>query len=255
MSNSTFSASDPASVDAADVARFDQLAAQWWDDTGAMKPLHQFTPVRIKYIVNSIRRAGLSNSPSSPHPLSGLKMLDVGCGGGLLAEPLVRLGAEMTAIDASKGAIHAAQIHAKSQGLVIDYQNMSSEELLAQAGNVGRFDLVYASEVIEHVNDRHSFLSTLAQLVRPQGLVIITTINKSVPALLGAKFAAEYLLKIVPPGTHEFSKFISPHQLVAEAAEHDINIENITGFVPRLSGGFRCSSVTAINYGVCGRRR
>ena len=243
-----------SSVDDADIARFDQLAAQWWDVAGAMKPLHQFTPVRIDYISNCIRRAGLSGMRHPTLLLSGLKVLDVGCGGGLLAEPLARLGAEITAIDASQGAIMAAQAHARQQNLAIDYRATSSEALLAEDGYAGRFDLVYASEVIEHVNDRNSFLSALAGLVRPDGLVIITTINKSVPALLGAKIAAEYLLNLVPRGTHEFDKFITPRQLVSECAEHNIAIDNITGFVPRLSGGFRCSSVTAVNYGVCGRR-
>jgi len=254
MGKASFSASQTQSVDEADVARFDQLAAQWWDDTGAMKPLHQFTPVRIEYILNCIRRAGLSRDLSVHQPLAGLKLLDVGCGGGLLAEPLARLGADITAIDASQGAIHAAKTHAQKQKLAIDYKQMSSESLLAETGYAGRFEVVYASEVIEHVKDRHSFLSTLAQLVRPDGLVIITTINKSVPALLAAKLAAEYLLNLVPRGTHEFDKFITPRQLVAECADHAISIEDITGFVPRLSGGFRCSSMTAVNYGVCGRR-
>ena len=241
-------------VDADDISRFDRQAQQWWDPNGPMKPLHLFTPVRLDYILAVARRAGLT-APDNTHntPLAGRRVLDVGCGGGLLAEPLCRLGADMTAIDASEGAVTAAQKHANAQGLEIDYRHMPVEELAGQADMAGCFDLVYASEIIEHVSDRVMFLEAIASLLKPEGVVVITTISKSVPAFLLAKFAAEYVLNLVPRGTHQFDKFIRPEQLSRDCAEAGILIDDVTGFVPTPGGGFRFSSVTAVNYGASGQ--
>ena len=240
-------------IDADDIDRFDRQADQWWNPDGPMKPLHLFTPVRLDYILCGARRAGLSGPAGHAAPLDGRLVLDVGCGGGLLAEPLTRLGAQMTAIDASIGAVTAARRHADSQGLTIDYRHMPVEELAAQPDMAGRFDIIYASEIIEHVSDRQTFLQSIARLLAPQGVVIFTTISKSVPALMLAKFAAEYVLNLVPRGTHEFDKFIRPVQLSRECAAAGILIDDITGFIPTPGGGFRFSSVTAVNYGASGQ--
>ena len=240
-------------IDADDIDRFDRQADQWWNPDGPMKPLHLFTPVRLDYILCGARRAGLSGPACHAAPLDGRLVLDVGCGGGLLAEPLTRLGAQMTAIDASIGAVTAARHHADSQGLTIDYRHMPVEELAAQPDMAGRFDIIYASEIIEHVSDRQTFLQSIARLLAPQGVVIFTTISKSVPALMLAKFAAEYVLNLVPRGTHEFDKFIRPEQLSRECAAAGILIDDITGFIPTPGGGFRFSSVTAVNYGASGQ--
>ena len=240
-------------IDADDIDRFDRQADQWWNPDGPMKPLHLFTPVRLDYILCGARRAGLSGPAGHAAPLDGRLVLDVGCGGGLLAEPLTRLGAQMTAIDASIGAVTAARRHADSQGLTIDYRHMPVEELAAQPDMAGRFDIIYASEIIEHVSDRQTFLQSIARLLAPQGVVIFTTISKSVPALMLAKFAAEYVLNLVPRGTHEFDKFIRPEQLSRECAAAGILIDDITGFIPTPGGGFRFSSVTAVNYGASGQ--
>ena len=203
-------------IDQSDINRFNALANSWWDETGPMKPLHLFTPVRLDYIRKSIQNRGLVPAEtSSDLPFAHLNILDIGCGGGLLAEPIARLGATLTAIDASDGAIAAATAHATVHNIDIDYRCMASEELAAIADYQHHFDVIYASEVIEHVSDIKAFTETIAQLLAPDGVVVITTINRTMPALLFAKFAAEYVLKIVPAGTHQFKKFVRPAELRA----------------------------------------
>ena len=159
----------------------------------------------------------------------------------------------MTAIDASQGAIDVAKAHAASQGLSITYQNISIEKLANAPTMQEKFDLIYASEIIEHVNNRHKFLQSMRRLLKADGVIIFTTINKTVPALLLAKFAAEYILNLVPRGTHQFEKFVRPEQLQRECADAGILIDDITGFIPTTQGGFRFSSVTAVNYGAYGQ--
>ena len=243
-----------STIDSEDVSRFDIQAGQWWDPEGPMKPLHLFTPVRLKYILAAARRAGLTADLTERLlPLDGHKVLDVGCGGGLLAEPLCRLGAQMTAIDASEGAIDAAKAHASSQDLSITYQNIPVEALAKDPAMQAKFDLIYASETIEHVNNRRLFLQSMRQMLKIDGVIIFTTINKTVAALLLAKFAAEYVVNLVPRGTHQFEKFIRPEQLQRECADAGILIDDITGFVPSPQGGFRFSSITAVNYGASGQ--
>ena len=201
MTNST--------IDPDDRDRFDAVGTEWWDSNGPMKPLHLFTPVRIDFILEAISKAGLTN-PDPTKPLEGISALDIGCGGGLLCEPLARLGADMTGIDASREAINAAKDHAETSGVSIDYHQTSSEAL-ALSGK--QYDLVYASEVIEHVADRALFLNAMATLLRPGGVFVLTTINRTIPALAFAKFAMEYVVRIIPKGTHEFTKFVKPSEL------------------------------------------
>ena len=239
-----------STVDGEDIARFDALASEWWDPVGPMRPLHLFTPVRVDYLTQTARRAGLTNDAGR---MDGLEILDIGCGGGLLAEPMARLGAHVIGIDASQGAIDAASAHAAQQNLTIEYKNTSSEVMAAKKANQAHFDFIYASEVIEHVTDRPAFIIAMKAMLKPGGVLAITTINKSLSSLLLAKFAAEYVLKIVPAGTHQFSQFVSPQTLRAECEAAGILIDDITGFVPNLTGGFKLSAVTAINYGVSGQ--
>jgi len=237
-----------ASIDAEDIARFDKLAQSWWDPAGPMRPLHLFTPVRLDYILQTAQRTGLASTETG-QPLAGLTALDIGCGGGLLAEPVARLGAEVTAIDGSAEAIKAASAHAKTGQLAIDYQHCSAESL-AKTGR--QFDLVYASEVIEHAADPDSFVQAIAAMLKPTGAVIITTINRTLAAAALAKFAAEYILRIVPAGTHQTEKFIRPAELQALFARHDVILDDISGFVPLPGGRFVISPITAINYGASG---
>jgi len=234
-------------IDREDISRFDAVAERWWDMNGPMRPLHLFTPVRIDYLLKAARTRNHAG-------LKGLKVLDIGCGGGLLAEPVARLGGRVTAIDASSGAIDAAKRHAELNELEITYLNCASEDLASDKAYQGQFDLVYSSEVIEHVSDRRRFLADIEALMADEGRFMLTTINQSLPALFTVKLAAEYLLRVIPKGTHQYDKFITPEVLRSECAEAGLVTEDVTGFTPTLSGGFRMSSVTAVNYGIFGGR-
>jgi len=241
-----------STVDSRDIGNFDALADKWWDPQGPMRPLQQFTAVRIDYIVRAARRAGLA-SDRDTLPLAGLKILDIGCGGGLLAEPCYRLGGIVTGIDASGGAVTAARAHSKQQNLDINYLQTTAEQLVTDKAFQASFDIIYASEVIEHVTDRQLFIRALTALLKPDGLVVLTTINKTLPALILAKIAAEYIFNIVPRGTHQFDQFVRPETLRAEFEACGILLDDVTGFLPDLRGGFRLSSRIAVNYGISGQ--
>lgn len=247
MANST--------IDPNDRDRFDAVGDAWWDSHGPMKPLHLFTPVRIDFILGAISRANITDKMTDHNknaPLTDLQILDIGCGGGLLCEPLARLGANMTGIDASSAAIAAAQTHSKDSELDISYQEISAEDL-ADTGAL--FDVVYASEVIEHVADRQLFLASMARLLKPGGVFVLTTINRSLPALAFAKFAMEYIVRIIPKGTHEFDKFVRPSELRKECETAGLIVDKTSGFVPTPTGGFTMAPLTAINYGVSGQHK
>ena len=239
-------------ADQREIDNFTALSDQWWDEKGPMAPLHAFTPIRIDYILRAISRffpiqtRMLDNANAV---LGGLKILDIGCGGGLLAEPMARLGASVTGIDVTDAAVTAAKAHAKTMQLSINYQTISAEEL-AKSGVI--FDVIYASEVIEHVADRLIFIKAIAQMLAPSGVVIITTINRSLPALIFAKFALEYIARIVPVGTHDPQKFVKPHELRAEFINAGILLDDMTGFAPHPGGGFMPTGSLAVNYAASG---
>ncbi|MDA8729669.1 bifunctional 2-polyprenyl-6-hydroxyphenol methylase/3-demethylubiquinol 3-O-methyltransferase UbiG [Alphaproteobacteria bacterium] len=235
-------------ADQTEIDNFATLSDQWWDQKGPMAPLHAFTPVRIDYILQSIGRFFPIKTGAKPS-LAGLKILDIGCGGGLLAEPMARLGAEVTGIDVTAPAISAAKIHAESMQLAIDYQVIAAEDLAASSA---KFDVIYASEVIEHVADRPLFVKAIATMLAPNGVVVITTINRSLPALVFAKFALEYIVRLVPAGTHDPRKFVRPAELRAELATAGIVLDDMTGFAPCPGGGFMPVGSLAINYAASG---
>jgi len=235
-------------ADQTEIDNFAALSDQWWDQKGPMAPLHAFTPVRIDYILQSIGRFFPIKTGPKPS-LAGLKILDIGCGGGLLAEPMARLGAEVTGIDVTAPAISAAKIHAESMQLAIDYQVITAEDL---AASCAKFDVIYASEVIEHVADRPLFVKAIATMLAPNGVVVITTINRSLPALVFAKFALEYIVRLVPAGTHDPRKFVRPAELRAEFAAAGIVLDDMTGFAPCPGGGFMPIGSLAINYAASG---
>ena len=240
-----------SSQDVKDTAQFDKLGDQWWNLDGPMAPLHHFTPVRVGFILAMIKRYGIAGrAASDTAPLAGLRILDIGCGGGLLAEPFARLGADVTAIDASGEAIRAAKAHANAQGLDIDYRACLSEDL---ASDGHKFDLIYSSEVIEHVADRTPFIRAIADMLAPEGLVVITTINRTLAALATVKIGAEYITGQIPKGTHDYDKFVTPTELQAEFRAHNITLDHLTGFVPSLKGGFRTSSFMGVNYAAAGQ--
>ena len=239
-------------ADQREIDNFSTLSDHWWNTRGPMAALHDFTPIRIDYILANIERFWPKKArPAAPlsRPLTGLRVLDVGCGGGLLAEPMARLGASLTGIDVTEAAILAATAHAKQANLEIDYRCSTAEDL-ATTGVT--FDVIYASEVIEHVADRSLFIKAIANMLDPRGVVIVTTINQSLPALLLAKFAMEYVFRLIPAGTHDPQKFVPPNELRWEFAASGIVLDDMTGLAPRPGGGFMQTGSLAINYAASG---
>ncbi len=239
-------------VDPAEVAQFDALSTEWWDPKGPFAPLHRFTPVRMDYFRSRLtRHFGLPRDGA--RPLAGLRVLDIGCGGGLIAEPLHRLGAAVTAIDAAGGAVDAARAHAALHDLTIDYRCMTAEALAAEGA---RFDVVVASEVLEHVASLHAFCAAVASLLKPEGAFLATTINRTTRALLGAKLAAEYVLRWAPVGTHDWRKFVRPDELRSALGGHGLVIHDLAGLRFRpLTNSFEISGDISINYGCLASHR
>lgn len=199
-----------ASIDPAEVEKFARMADEWWDPDGKFKPLHKINPLRLTFIRRMIcARFGRQNEGGQP--LAGLRLLDIGCGGGLLSEPLARLGAEIVGVDAVEKNVKTAKAHADRNGVAIDYRH-GTVELLAEAGEE-KFDAVLNMEVVEHVADPDEFLSTCASLVKPGGLMIVSTINRTSRAFLLAIVGAEYVLGWLPRGTHQFDKLVKPEEI------------------------------------------
>lgn len=225
--------SPAATIDSAEIARFESMAADWWDPDGKFRPLHRMNPLRIGYIRDRIC-ARLGRDPLAPKPLSGLAILDIGCGGGLLSEPMARLGARVTGVDAGTEAIGVARAHAAESGLDIDYRCSSAEELAASGA---RFDAVLALEIVEHVADVEAFCGALAALLRPGGTLVMSTLNRTRRSWAVAILGAEHLLRIIPRGTHEWRKFLKPHELAAALRRAGLEVGDVAGMVPDPRGG------------------
>lgn len=200
------------SVDEADVERFSRIAAEWWDPNGKFAPLHRFNPVRLQFIREHALVA-FQRDGGARRPFEGLSLLDIGCGGGLLSEPMTRLGFAVTGVDASERNIGTAATHAAEQGLGIAYRAATAEQLLAEGA--GPFDVILNMEVIEHVADPGEFLRTCARLLAPGGLMVVATLNRTLKSLALAKIGAEYVLRWLPAGTHDWKKFLKPLELEA----------------------------------------
>jgi len=225
-----------ASVDAVEIAKFTAMAEAWWDPEGKFRPLHRFNPVRLAYIRDRLC-AHFGRDPLQDQPLKGLKLLDVGCGGGLLSEPLARLGAEVTGLDAAEKNIRVAALHAAEMGLAIDYRHTSAESL---AAGPARFDAVLNMEVVEHVADVASFLTACATLVRPGGVMILATLNRTPKAFLLAIVGAEYLLRWLPRGTHDWRRFLKPSELSRALRGAGMDVREMTGVAYNpLTDGWR----------------
>jgi len=205
-----------STVDADEIERFSRIADEWWDERGKFKPLHRINPVRIGYI---LEQAG---------PLEGLRLLDIGCGGGLIAEPMARLGASVTAIDASEKNIKVASLHAERGGLTIDYRCTTAEDLLATGAP---FDVVLSLEIVEHVADVEAFVAAACGLVKPGGLMIWSTLNRTAKSYALAIVGAEYVLRWLPRGTHTWSKFLKPSELCTQLRRNDMELVDMTGMV------------------------
>lgn len=199
-----------SSIDPKEVEQFSRIAAEWWDPKGKFAPLHKFNPVRLSFIRDQVQ-ARFGRDPKAIRPFEGLRLLDIGCGGGLLCEPMTRLGFQVTGVDASERNIGTASAHAAEQGLAIDYRATTAEDLLAAGERP--FDVILNMEVIEHVADPGAYLRDCARLLAPGGLMIVATLNRTLKALALAKIGAEYVLRWVPAGTHDWNKFLKPEEL------------------------------------------
>jgi len=239
-------AAPASSIDAAEVARFSALSQRWWDPEGPFAPLHRFNPARLAFIRDqALDRFG--RDAGRRRPFEGLRLLDVGCGGGLLSEPMARLGFTVTGVDPSQEGVGAAAAHAAAQGLEIDYRAASAEDLLAQGE--GPFDVVLNMEAIEHVAAPGAFLRDCARLIAPGGLMIVATLNRTLRSLAFAKVGAEYLLRWVPAGTHDWRRFITPEEIRGFLAGEPYEVEGPFGLAfDAVSGRWSRSAKADINY-------
>lgn len=234
-----------ASIDPAEIARFSAMAAEWWDPQGKFRPLHKFNPVRLGFIRDRVcahfRRDSLSDNP-----LRDLRLLDIGCGGGLVSEPMARLGASVVGADASERNIGVASLHAAEAGVTVDYRATSAEELAA-AGE--QFDVVLALEVVEHVADLDGFLAACGRMVKPGGLLIAATLNRTPKSFALGIVAAEYILGWVPRGTHDWKKFLKPHELAGSLRRAGLTLAEVAGvsYSP-LSDRWSIGRDTDVNY-------
>ena len=226
-----------------EIEKFSKIAAEWWDPNGKFKPLHKFNPVRIKYIKDNIIKK--FNLNSSNKPLKTINILDIGCGGGLLSEPMSRLGANVVGIDASKKNIEVAKFHAKKNKLKINYICASPEILKIQK----KFDVILSMEIIEHVEDINFFIKKSSELLKKNGLMFIATLNKTLKSYIFAIVGAEYILKWLPIGTHDWNKFIKPDELIKITKINNLKLEKLDGMnFDLLTNEWNLSSNNSVNY-------
>ncbi len=214
-------------VDPNEVAKFEAMAAEWWDTEGKFKPLHMLNPCRLDYITDQIA-VEFGRDLTQKLPFEGLRILDIGCGGGLLSEPMARLGATVVGADAAAGNIPVAQVHAKQSGLEIDYRHITAEQLAADGE---QFDAILNMEVIEHVADPQAYLDACHDLLKPNGLMICSTLNRNPKSYLMAIIGAEHIMRWLPKGTHEWDKFITPDELFELIKTANLTPVDRKGFV------------------------
>ncbi|MBC8159414.1 MAG: bifunctional 2-polyprenyl-6-hydroxyphenol methylase/3-demethylubiquinol 3-O-methyltransferase UbiG [Alphaproteobacteria bacterium] len=229
-----------------EIARFSAIADAWWDADGDFKPLHRLNPIRLAFIRDhACVRFG--RDPKGEKPLDGLRVLDIGCGGGLLSEPMTRLGAQVVGIDAAEKSINVARVHAERGGLDIDYRCAPPEDFARAAG--GGFDIVLNMEVLEHVADLDAFFAVSAEMVKPGGIMVISTLNRTLKSLALAKFGAEYVLRWLPAGTHDWRKFVRPSELADGLGPRGIEITKLAGVVYNpLRDEWLASKDVSVNY-------
>lgn len=232
-------------IDQSEVDRFSAMAAEWWSPTGKFRPLHKFNPVRIEYIRDRVS-AHFGRDPRAHQPLSGLRVLDIGCGGGLLSEPVARMGASVVGADASEKNIGIARTHAEQSGVSVDYRAVTAEQL---ATDGEQFDVVLNMEVVEHVADVAFFMETCASLVKPGGLMFVATINRTLKAAALAIVGAEYVLRWLPRGTHQYEKLVRPEEIEAPLGVGGMSVIERTGvFFNPLQNQWNLSKDMDVNY-------
>jgi 2-polyprenyl-6-hydroxyphenyl methylase/3-demethylubiquinone-9 3-methyltransferase len=237
--------SGSGSVDHAEIAKFEAMADAWWDPTGKFKPLHRLNPVRVRFIRDRLA-ARLDRDPEAPEPLHGLSILDIGCGGGLLAEPLARLGADVTGVDAAEKNIAIARRHAENVGTRITYLPCTAEDLAAQGA---QFDAVLAMEIVEHVADLDAFFQAAAGLLKPDGTMFVATLNRTVKSFAFAIVGAEYVLRWLPRGTHDWRRFLRPSELARQLRGHGLEMKELAGVAyDPIGDSFSISRDCGVNY-------
>ncbi len=227
-----------------EIEKFSKIAEEWWDPNGKFKPLHKFNPVRISYIKDNII-SSLKLNTTDNMPLKKVKILDIGCGGGLLSEPMCRLGAEVIGIDASDKNISVAKLHAKKNNLNIKYLCSSPENL----NSADKFDVILNMEIIEHVENVDVFIKSCSKLLKKNGLMFVATLNKTLKSYLFAIVGAEYILRWLPIGTHDWEKFVKPHDLINLLKKYDFSVDTLDGMKFNLiKDEWKLSSDKSINY-------
>ena len=232
-------------IDQAEVDRFTAMAAEWWNPAGKFKPLHKFNPVRIRYIRDKAA-AHFGRDANSHKPLEGLRILDIGCGGGLLSEPMARMGATVIGADASERNIGIASTHAAQTGVTVDYRAVTAEQLAAEGE---KFDIILNMEVVEHVADVDFFITTCASMVKPGGMMFVATINRTMKAMALAIIGAEHVLRWLPKGTHQYEKLVRPEELEKPLTASGMQIDERTGvFFNPLMNQWNLSKDMDVNY-------
>ena len=231
------------SINKKEIEKFSKIAEEWWNPNGKFKPLHNFNPIRIKYIKDNIVKD--FDIKSSDKPLKDIKLLDIGCGGGLLSEPMCRLGASVVGIDASKKNIEVAKLHAKKSKLKINYKVASPEKLKMKV----KFDVILNMEIIEHVEDINFFIKESSKLLRKNGIMFVATLNKTLKSYAFAIIGAEYVLKWLPIGTHDWEKFVKPNDLIDISKKNNLILKKLDGMKFNiLDNSWKVSDDTSINY-------
>ena len=231
------------SINKKEIEKFSKIAEEWWNPEGKFKPLHNFNPIRIKYIKDNIIKD--FNIKSSDKPFKNIKILDIGCGGGLLSEPMCRLGASVVGIDASKKNIEVAKLHAKKSKLKINYKVASPEKLKMKV----KFDVILNMEIIEHVEDINFFIKESSKLLRKNGIMFVATLNKTLKSYAFAIIGAEYVLKWLPIGTHDWEKFVKPNDLIDISKKNNLILKKLDGMKFNiLDNSWKVSDDTSINY-------
>jgi len=231
------------SINKKEIEKFSKIAEEWWNPNGKFKPLHNFNPIRIKYIKENIVKD--FNLKASNKPLKNINILDIGCGGGLLAEPMCRLGANVVGIDASKKNIKIAKFHAKKNKLKINYKTASPETLKTQK----KFDVILNMEIVEHVQDINFFIKESSKLLKKDGIMFVATLNKTLKSYAFAIIGAEYILKWLPIGTHDWEKFVKPDDLIKVSKKNNLSLKKLDGMkFDLLDNSWVLSKDTSVNY-------